>query len=143
MLILHRKTGLAALALCALAGAASAQSTAESSGMRVVRDPTTGRLRAPTAEEFKALQAQEAARQRAAGAQARAVRPSTATIVRGDGSAYARIDESTMPYSVVTRQADGSLAEHCVTGADAADRLVKSKAKNFAKNMKERGDELE
>lgn len=143
MLILHRKSGLAALALCALAGTAGAQALPESNGMRVVRDPVTGRLRAPTAEEFKAMQAQEAARQRAAGVQPAAARAPINVVRRADGSSSARLDESTMTYSVVTRAADGKFTEHCVTGAHAADRLVKAKAKDFAVNTKERGDDLQ
>lgn len=79
----------------------------------VVRDPETGKLRAPTAAELEALGARQA-RQDAAriGPLAAPQQKAHASGARG-----ARLTDEFMSYSVVTRAADGRLVKHCVDGA--------------------------
>lgn len=117
---------VAAMAVLTLSGSAFA---AGQEGMQVVRDATTGELRAPNAAEHQALQAKAAsangkARSAAAG-------PSESSVVgtpaRRGTTAFA-VPESSIVYSVVTRNADGTLAEQCVTGAEAAEAAMKTPA---------------
>jgi hypothetical protein len=82
-------------------------------GMVVVRDPQTGKLRAPTADELKELRAQAPSAALAAPRQ-------PATVSRGDGSRGVRLGEGNMVYEVVTRGADGKLTRECVEGGTAA-----------------------
>ena|ERR1700712_871997 len=127
-----RAAGLAAL-FCVLVGAAVPPAQAQ--GMRIVRDPVTGQLRAPTAEEYQAMQAEEAK----ASAARKAVAPAAAAPVpvrRADGSVKLMLDESNMSYSVVTRNADGSLTEQCVTGVAEAQKALSGKKVSVVKNGK-------
>lgn len=82
-------------------------------GMVVVRDAQTGKLRAPTPDEAKALRARTPA-----AALAPAREPAVTT--RRDGARGVRLGERTMVYEVVTRGADGSLSSQCVHGDQAA-----------------------
>jgi len=124
-----------ALALAAATFVASpASHAAEAPGMRIVKDPVTGELRAPTHEEFKAMQDQQL-RERAL---TRSAAPAAAPVAvrNADGSVKIMLDESQMSYAVVTRNGDGSLTEHCVTGAVAASKLVSGKRSKAAKTSK-------
>jgi len=128
-----------ALAVVSLSALPTAQ--AAEAGMTVVRDADTGKLRAPTAEEFKALEAQ---RLKSSAGKAEAPRPAPVAVRRPDGSMSVTLDESHMSYAVVTRNADGTLTEQCVTGADAANKAVSGKKVPSAKsasNAKEHGHE--
>ena len=133
----------AALALSALTSPAAIAGN-DSAGMRVVRDAVTGELRAPTHEEFKAMQEEEKAAKaaaRAAGTESAEAAPAAPTRVqRADGSKGMRVGDAFLSFAVVTRKADGTLAMDCVTGADAAEKVVKGKTP-AAKNTKERGHE--
>jgi hypothetical protein len=97
-----------------------------SNGMRVMRDPVTGQLRAPTHEEFKQMQEDE----RAAKASSPAARTAPASIAapvqlqRQDGSRGMRVGKAFMSYAVVTRKSDGSLDMDCVTGDESAQKVV-------------------
>lgn len=100
-------------------------------GMRVVRDPVTGQLRAPTHEEFKKMQEDE----RAAKASAPAARATSAAsasapvqMQRQDGSKGMRVGKAFMSYAVVTRKSDGSLDMDCVTGDESAQKVVQGGA---------------
>lgn len=105
--------------------------------IKVVKDPVTGALRAPTSEETTA-QARAAAT--LSKTQTRATQPrglltgkvSPAAIVHADGTVEQELDESSLQYSTVTRNADGTLNFACVTGSEAADAIVKGKAKAAA-----------
>lgn len=102
------------ISCCALAAPlASAQE-----GMTVVRDPQTGKLRAPTAAELRALRA-------------RVERPTTMlapqSTMRPDGTRAIDLGERAMVYSVMTRNADGSLAAHCVKGEEGAAKAIENK----------------
>lgn len=102
--------------------------------MRVVKDPVTGLLRAPTNEELKAQLQQEARARGARAASAGQVgiisRTAPSLVRRADGSRKLELTEDSMTYSVMSRNPDGSLNMNCVTGEDAAERALK--ARNFA-----------
>ncbi|MBX9869208.1 MAG: hypothetical protein K2X63_05370 [Burkholderiaceae bacterium] len=119
---------VASVAIVALLCGSSAM--AQEAGMKVVKDPQTGELRAPTADEFKKMQAQENA--------ARSVKKKNLGILTHTeepklvrhrrGGLKMELTEDSMVYSVLTRNADGSLAMQCVTGADAAQKALNQQA---------------
>jgi hypothetical protein len=118
-----------ALAWALIATSAFAQSTA-APGLRVVKDPVTGALRAPTAEEFQAMRAAEARSGKGAANANRGIlsgkaNPQPAT--RGDGSVEVELTNDTQSYSVARRNADGGTDAYCVTGVQAATDLLKGK----------------
>jgi len=80
-------------------------------GMVVVRDPQTGQLRAPTADEARALTGSAAQRKAPAG--------HVETVGPG-GSRKVQLGRSALVYSVATRGPDGKLEEQCVSGEHAA-----------------------
>ena len=88
--------------------------------MVVVRDAQTGQLRAPTAAESRALAPPPSAGMRAQAAPALVTHPG--------GSRQVKLGERALVYSVVTRGADGKLAEQCVQGEAAADKAVHAPA---------------
>jgi hypothetical protein len=130
-------TLLAAISLSAMA--ADAQP-----GLRVARDAETGALRAPTAEELKALTATPVASTGTDRAAAKASPPrglitgriNPPEIVHPDGTIEQELDDSTLMYSVARRGADGKLEMYCVPGKEAADQIVKGK-KAVARAAKE------
>jgi hypothetical protein len=139
----------AALAGVALAIAALTTGPAmagdETAGMRVVRDPVTGQVRAPTHEEFKTMQDEEKAEKaaksvsRSASSAPADAAAATSQVRRADGSLGMRVGESFLSFAVVTRKTDGSLAMDCVTGADAAEEVVRGKTAP-SKNKEQRHD---
>jgi len=123
-----RAASLAAFLFVLTLAAAPAAQAADGVGMRVVRDPVTGQLRAPTAEESKAMD-EQAAKARAAKvaadpAGAAADSPPPMEFRQSNGVRY-RVGDSFLSYSVVRRGADGKLDMQCVTGNEAAERLVR------------------
>lgn len=125
-----------AVLLSVLALTISPAAHAEGPGMRIVRDPVTGQLRAPTAEEFQAMEARELKEKAARAAVAPSAPTAPVEVRRADGSVKLMLDESQMTYAVVKRNADGSLAEYCVTGADAAGNVLSGKKTPTAKSNK-------
>jgi len=105
----------------AQAPSGQAPSTPAQSGMVVVRDAQTGQLRAPTAAESRALAPQGPT----AGIAAQAA---PALVTHPGGARQVRLGERGLVYSVVTRGADGKLAEQCVKGAAAAEKAVHTPA---------------
>jgi len=106
-------------ALCALA-AFSLQAKAQSQeGMVVVRDAQTGKMRAPTPDELKALRAPAPAAALSAGKS----RPQPLA-ARRDGTRGVRLGDKTMVYDVVTRGPDGKLSSECVHGDAAAEAAL-------------------
>lgn len=88
-------------------------------GMVVVRDPQSGQLRAATPAEIRALAPASAS------ASARLSAPSQpAMVTHPGGSRHVRLGERGLVYSVVTRGADGMLAQECVHGNAAAEKAV-------------------
>jgi hypothetical protein len=105
----------AALALSALVSM-GAQAQNEPDAMRIVKDATTGELRAPTAEEHKAHAEKREADAAKGGARraARADAPHNHVNHRATGIRGARmIDNSTMSEAKVVLQPDGTLHEFC------------------------------
>jgi hypothetical protein len=86
----------------------------------VVRDAATGALRAPTAEEAHTMSS------RTPSALRRSIAPATMPKVHFSGARGARLHDEFMSYSVVVRQADGSLAEQCFSSKAEADAALKS-----------------
>jgi hypothetical protein len=112
------------ISCCALAvpyAAFAADPVQES--MTVVRDPQTGKLRAPTAAEVRDL------RTRSARPNGQPVQPPVPpkSSVRADGTRAIDLGDRALVYSVITRAADGKLVGHCVAGADAAARALENK----------------
>ncbi|MES2319075.1 MAG: hypothetical protein V4631_16485 [Pseudomonadota bacterium] len=97
---------------CALAlplGASAVEPAQD--GVTVVRDPLTGKLRAPTAAELRALRSTIVR-----------VPPldEVRSTKRADGTRAINLGERGMVYSVTTRKSDGTLAGRCVKGHEAA-----------------------
>jgi hypothetical protein len=100
-------------ALCLLAAFSMHAKAAGQDGMVVVRDPLTGKMRAPTADELKELRAKTPA-----GASLVAPR-APAAMSRRDGARGVRLGDNSMVYDVVTRGPDGKLTRECVQGGAA------------------------
>jgi len=102
------KLMIAAWTIATLALPSSAALAQE--GMTVVRDADSGKLRAPTAAELRALQAQDPQRQQ------QLAKPRPQSALRADGTRALELGERGMVYSVATRAADGSVTRRCVQG---------------------------
>jgi hypothetical protein len=89
--------------------------------MIVARDPVTGKLRAPTAEERRALI--ESARRSLA-----LVAQPTLVETRPDGSKHARLGPEFFRWSVARRKADGALTFDCLPTSAVPDALAGSPA---------------
>jgi hypothetical protein len=122
-----RATSLAAVLSVLVLAAAPAAQAADGVGLRIVRDPVSGQLRAPTPEEAQAMDAQEAkarAAKAAAAAGTAKEAPAPMEFRQANGSVRYRVGDAFLSYSVVTRKADGSLDMQCVAGKDAAEKAV-------------------
>lgn len=85
-------------------------------GMVVVRDAQSGQLRTPTPAEMRALQPPTPAS---------ALAQKQPKLVTGPGGRRSvQLGERHMVYSVVTRGADGKLADQCVHGVHAAESAI-------------------
>ena len=127
--VVQRAGIAAALALAALATPLAQAQAAD--GLRIAKDPVTGELRAPTAEENKALDALQAKRSGLSTARA----AGTPTLhVHKPGAKFqgARMPDDLMSYSMVAVRADGSLEEVCVDGSHAAEATYEQLPKNSA-----------
>ena len=123
----HAVLPLAACALAALSALATLPASAQAQAQRIAIDPETGQLRAPEADELAPARANPAARAatpnsaaRAAAADERA-KPASGTRFGAKGF---RVDPSRMSFTVVRRDADGSLATQCVNGESAAQHAM-------------------
>jgi len=90
--------------------------TGATQGLTVVRDAETGRLRAPTPTEMRALQR--------TGPAALAAPAQPPMVTGPDGRRHVELGERGLVYSVVKRGPDGKLDQQCVQGADAAGRAL-------------------
>jgi hypothetical protein len=104
------------ITLAAAALALAAALPAQADDARVVRDGATGQLRAATPEEGAALAARGS----------RTTVEATKAKYSRRGGAGARLTNDFLSHSVLLRNADGSLAEQCVVGEDAAAALIKA-----------------
>lgn len=111
----------AALAIVVVSSSAFAGSD-NGAGMRVVRDPVTGQLRAPTAEESAALEVPvpQSASRRAPASIAPRSHPS--------GARGARMTDESMSHTVLMRQPDGSLQERCFGSREEAEAALKAQS---------------
>ena len=122
-----------ALAALGMSQGAMAHDIAKDQGLVVVRDAETGALRAPTAEEYRALVPSAAAAQEKKFARGIVTAPKV-TVAR-NGTRSASVADKAV-YSVVTRNADGSLDEACATGEEAANALVNNTRTAQAKEQR-------
>ncbi len=133
-----------AAALLAAGTLAAPAAFAQASGLTVTKDPVTGQLRAPTAEEAQALrQAADKGRTGQAAAQPRGLltgRVNPQPVMHANGTVEQELDESSQSFSVAVRKPDGSIETACVTGADAAQAIVSGK-KSLRKTAKVHGHE--
>lgn len=121
--------GLAASAALTLAALLVAPAAHAGPGMQVVKDPVTGELRVPTADEAKALRAAKPASAIAKpgvrrGLATGAINPQP--VVHPNGMVSVELDEDSLAYSVARKNPDGSISQVCVTGPQAAARAMKS-----------------
>ncbi|QGZ37899.1 putative secreted protein with PEP-CTERM sorting signal [Pseudoduganella flava] len=131
--------GLALAALGMSSGALAADTAQEvtqssavkESGMVVVRDAESGQLRAPTPAEYRKLVPQAAAAREAN--LARGVSKAPQVVVNKHGARSLNVEHKAV-YSVLTRNADGSVTEACVTGEDAANALIDNQRTAQAKD---------
>jgi hypothetical protein len=89
-------------------------------GMVVVKDPVTGQLRAPTAQEAADLQLVQS--QQTTGVVSTGPTP----IMGAGGAPGMRLDESTTVYSIATKNSDGTVSLGEATGPENADKAVQS-----------------
>jgi hypothetical protein len=117
--------GAAALPLQAAAhdhAAPSDSTVASTDSQRVVRDPVTGQLRAPTADEHAVLEQQQANKAR----MFRVAPKANMQRYHPNGGRGARLTDEFLTSSVVVKAADGSLVEQCFDSHDAAEAAVHS-----------------
>ncbi len=130
----RQAASLAALLSVLVLAAAPAAYAADGVGMRIVRDPVTGQLRAPTADESKAMD-EQAAKDRAEKASANpagtADSPAPMEFRQSNGVRY-RVGDSFLSYSVIKRNSDGTLSMQCVTGQETAEKLVRDPKASMA-----------
>ena len=125
-----RKSSMLRPALAAVALAAVGALPTAALAQQVVRDAESGQLRAPNAAEAAELRARPAARQARAALSSSATSEPVETVL-ADGTVMKATGEEDLMYSVVRRNADGSLERVCVQGKDQAGKVLK--AKSFAK----------
>ena len=100
-------------------------------GMVVVRDPQTGKMRAPTPEELRALRANAPP-----SSAALAATPQATHALARDGARGVRLGEKSLVYDVVTRGEDGKLSSQCMQGEAAAREAMEHPANADQKEHK-------
>jgi len=100
-----------------------AAATTPLAGMRAFKDAETGKLRNATPEEMIEMGAQP---EPSPSARTRA--KSTPSRVLSNGSRVATLGAAGLSYSIVTRNATGTLDTACVTGEDAVDKVLSGQA---------------
>ena len=108
----------AVAALCVFATLSIQARAAGQEGWVVVRDAQTGKLRAATPDEIKALRA--AAPPNAALTGKAQAQPQANMVTRPNGTRGVHVGDSHKVFEVVTRGADGKLSSQCVQGEHAA-----------------------
>ena len=114
---------------------AASAAHADQPAAQLAKDPETGALRAPTAQESAALSA-KTAKQAVAGQ--RGLRTgiiNPPAIRHADGTVEQELTESSLTYSVATRNSDGTVSWTCVTGPAAAKAAMNSKPTSVAKEQ--------
>jgi hypothetical protein len=115
-----------AIATLALTGSAFAAGQDGQADQTVHKDPRTGQIRNATAAEAKQLNDLRAADRAAQKAARQASGAPAAGVVRlqQNGIAAAYVDEESVSYSVVRRNADGKLEQDCINGKSAAESAL-------------------
>ena len=102
------------------AAAGTVKNTTAAAALTIVKDPDTGVLRAPTAEEAAALLAAPRFT-----SFARVIAPAPRAYVTPSGGRGMTLGESTLGSALARHNADGTLNETCVTGpASLADKIT-------------------
>ncbi len=118
--------GAAALPIQAFAGNEQAAATPitveQADSLTVVRDPVTGQMRAPTADEVSVMQQERAAKARNFR---RAPRAAMQKYHR-NGARGARVSEEFETLSVAVRKPDGTVDSQCFDSKDAAEAAFKA-----------------
>lgn len=126
------RMSLAVIAAVAMSGSAIA---AGQEGQTVFKDAATGQLRNPTAAQAKELNDLRAADRAAKAAERKAESaiPANTAIRQANGIIRAELDEESISYSVMTKNAAGELVLQCVTGATAANQTMSTPATTASK----------
>ncbi len=120
--------GLAGLSLNAVAhqespvGASSAEALDTTSNLIVVKDPKTGELRLPNADEAAALQTPASVRARAASVRTIASQPLQK--FHSNGAHGARMTQELISMVVAVKQPDGSYAMRCFENREQAEAAM-------------------
>ena len=122
---MNRQIQLIALAALAVGVTASAQA------QRAAKDSVTGELRTPTVDEVKAMDSTGKRSTRAVGILSGKVDPQPERL--SNGTVAQELTTDTVMYSVARKNADGTISQYCVSGDEAAQRLVKAKQSKQAK----------
>jgi hypothetical protein len=101
-----------------LLGAALCTGAWAADSISVVRDATTGELRAPSAEEAQALAAPTSSAKGAKAAAQQLVRS------HANGATSVRLTDEFATYAVAVRKANGSVQTQCFDSKDAATAAV-------------------
>jgi hypothetical protein len=104
---------------------------ANAAGVMVFIDPVTGRIVQPTEAQMGRL-----ARSPQAGPKSKAP---VITIQGPAGAVGIVLGPESLSYSIATRTADGKIAMDCVTGDQAANRLVAGESGNTKETPKSKG----
>jgi hypothetical protein len=116
MMTLSMLAALCVLATLTMHAKAAEQDKDRQEGMVVVRDPQTGKMRAPTPQELRELRAKAPP----SAASLSSTPQQNRALSRRDGARGVRLGEKTLVYDVVTRGEDGKLSTQCVHGEAAA-----------------------
>lgn len=127
-----------AIAALALSGSAFAAGQDAQAGQTVFKDPVTGKFRNPTAAEAKQLNDLRAAQRATEKAARKAAGAPDANVprVQKNGVVAAHLDEDSVSYSVMRRNAAGELEHDCVHGANAAVNAMSTPVTTHAKEQK-------
>jgi hypothetical protein len=134
--MIHRIRALLPLAACGTLALAAPGAFAAEEGLRVVRDAATGQLRAPNAQEARALQGRDTAPR---GVLTGRLSPKPERLA--NGALRVELTQDQMMFSVATRNADGSIARQCVPNSMVAERMAAGQTVSFAQKITERGYE--
>ena len=109
----------------------AAQQATAPQGVKAFKDPVTGELTAPTADQAAALDAAAAAATAAAPAKLKqkALKSAPATFALPQGGVGMQLDDSQMTYSVAHKDASGKIVEQCLPNKSAAMSALNPKRK--------------
>lgn len=95
-------------------------------GMRAFKDPVTGELTGPTADQAAEL---EAATPATAVLRSKSLKSAPATIALPQGGVGITLDDSQASYSVAHKDASGNVVEECLPNKSAAKAAMRAKRK--------------